>query len=101
MISSAIIAAVWGGIISTLMQFWGWIAAGCIAVLAFLFSPQLRKYTIGVVAAGILLVMAFIYGYNSNDTVRVITHDCSDFAKLMAGEVTKVVNTFKRNGLCV
>lgn len=97
MITSIILAWITGFFV----QFWGWIAAGCVAILTLLFSPTLRKYTIGAIAASILLVMAYIYGYNSNDTVEVITHDCSEFAKLMLGEVSKVVSAFKRNGLCV
>lgn len=98
MITSVILA--W--ITTTLMQFWGWIAAACVAILAFLFSPTLRKYTIGIIAAFILLVMAFLYGYNSNHTVETITHSCQEFRdRLVTGPATdKAIAIFKRNGLC-
>lgn len=83
-----------------LLHFWGWIAAACVAILTLLFSPTLRKYTIGVIAASILLIMTYLYGYNSNHNVEIQQHKCSEYAQLMAGEVTKVVNIFKRHGLC-
>lgn len=98
MITSIVLAWITGFFV----QFWGWIAAGCVAILTLLFSPTLRKYTIGVIAASILLIMAFVYGYNSNDTVTTVTHSCSDFRKvLVTGPATdKVIGIFIRKGLC-
>jgi len=89
-------------ILGWLMQFWGWIAAGAIAVLTLLFSPTLRKYTIAAICASILLVSAYVYGYNSNDTVEIHTHSCADFRKvLVTGPATdKTIAIFQRKGLC-
>lgn len=104
MLTSIVVTAVWGWLIATLTQFWAWIAAGCIAILTLLFSPTLRKYTIGVIAASILLTMAYLYGYNSNHKVEIQQHQCSEFSKLLRGpsdEIAKIIGVFERKGLCV
>lgn len=103
MLSGVITAAIWGWLTTTLMQFWGWIAAGCIAILGLLFSPNLRKYTIGAIAVTILLVIVYVYGYNSNHNVELVQHTCDEFRKwLVSGPATdKAIAIFKRHDLCV
>jgi hypothetical protein len=100
---SAIVTAVFAFIVNFLTQFWMWFAGAAVAILAFLFSPTLRKYTIGIIAALILLGLAAIWGYNLNHPVEVVTHTCEEFRKwLVKGPATdKAIDIFQRHGLCV
>lgn len=97
-----IITFLWSVIYPILMGFWPWIMGASAAVLAFLFSPTLRKYTVAAIAVALLLGITFIGGYNSNHTVKVVTHSCDEFRKhIVVGPVTdKAIKIFKRNGLC-
>lgn len=102
-----IVSAIVGTILNTLwlwtIQFWMWIAGGALAVLAYLFSPALRKYTLAIIALAILLAIAWILGYNSNTTVHTVTHTCDEFRQwLTKGAATdKALAIFKRHGLCL
>lgn len=100
MVASAILSAIWSWIVGVFMAFWPWIVAGASAVLAFLWSPTIRKYTIGLVAVAAIGLSVFIWGYNSNHTVT--THPCTEYSKHLTPGVAadKVIKVFKRNGLC-
>ena len=64
-------ALIWGFIVHVftatiwpaLVAFGGWIAAVSVTVLAFLFSPAIRKYTIGALAVALILAVTWINGY--------------------------------------
>ena len=98
-----ITAMVWTFIVDILTKFWMWIAGAAIAVLVFLFSPTIRKYTIGIIAVLALGAIVWLWGYNSNHTVEVITHSCDEFRKwLVTGTATdKAIAIFQRHDLCV
>lgn len=89
-------------LLAWLSQFWGWIVAGAGAVLAYLFSPTLRKYTIAIIALVLLFATFFVLGYNFNHSVKMVTHSCSEFRQyLVSGPATdKAISIFKRHGLC-
>lgn len=46
-----------------IVAFAGWIAAAAAAILAFLFSPAIRKYTIAVLCFLFLMGFAWVNGY--------------------------------------
>ena len=96
------IGAIVSVIVGFIQTFWMWLVGASIAVLAFLFSPTIRKYTIGVIAVGIILVSTFLWGYNSNHNVEVRAYKCSEFTKhLVTGPATdKAIRIFQRNKLC-
>jgi hypothetical protein len=98
-----ILNKIWVAIMLVVSQFWGWIVGGAVGILAFLFSPILRKYTIGAIAILIVGVAVYWYGYNSNHTVQVVTHTCDEFRRwLVTGPATdKAIAIFKRHGLCL
>lgn len=100
--TSIILATVWAWAQSTLLAFWPWLVGGASAVLAFMFSPSIRKYTLGVIAVAIILAATYLYGYNSNHSITTVTHSCSEFQKvLVSGSATnKAIAVFKRHGLC-
>ena len=102
MFSGAIIAAVTAAIWALVQTFWMWLVGGSIALLGLLFSPTLRKYTLGAIAVGILLTATFIWGYNSNHNVEIKTHQCSEFRKhLVTGPATdKAIRIFTKAKLC-
>lgn len=64
MFSSIILGTIWTFISGILAQFWGWILGGAVALLAFLFSPSIRKYTLGALAILAIAACIFLYGYN-------------------------------------
>lgn len=70
--------------------------------MSVLFSPTLRKYTIGALAVLAVLGAAYIYGYNSNHTVETRVPSCDAFRKvLVQGPATdKAIRIFIKNGLC-
>lgn len=90
--------ALWG----FLSSFGLWILGGALALLSILFSPTLRKYTLGVLAVCVLLGAVYIFGYNSNQNVEIKTHSCDDFRKvLVSGPATdKAIRIFIKHGLC-
>lgn len=105
MVSSVIIAAITGFLWTTLSAFWGWIIAGGLAILGFLFSPTLRKYTIAVITVAAVLGSAYVYGYSKGATAPrdPVPPACSEFRKvLVTGPATdKAIAIFQRKGLCV
>ena len=98
MFSSAILSILWGWI----QTFWIWLAGGSLAILGLLFSPTLRKYTLGAIAVALLVTITFMWGYNSNHTVHIETHKCTEFRKhLVTGPATdKAIRIFKNAKLC-
>ena len=99
---TAILTAVWHFLLTSLIAFWPWVVGVASAILAFLFSPTLRKYTLAVIAIVAILVVTFIGGYRSNHTVQTVTHSCSEFRKvLVTGPATdKAIRIFQKHGLC-
>ena len=67
MIATAVLAAIQGWLATVLwpilVTFAGWIIAGAAAVLGFLFSPTLRKWTIGAIAILLILGLTWTNGY--------------------------------------
>lgn len=99
MIPSLILGAVWNYILGILAAFWPWLLGGASAVLAFLFSPTIRKYTMAALAIGLVLIITFVGGYNSNHTVQKQLPTCTDFKKY-ATISDKTLASFQRHGLC-
>lgn len=102
MFSGAIIAAVTAAIWAWVQTFWMWLVGGAVATLGLLFSPTLRKYTLGAIAVGIILSTTFVWGYSSNHNVEIKTHQCSEFRKhLVTGSATdKALRIFRNAKLC-
>lgn len=100
MIATAILTVVWNWIVGVVVAFWPWLVAGASAILAFLFSPSIRKYTIAIIAVAAILASVFVWGYNSNHTVTTLP--CTEYSKpLTTGVATdKIIKYYKRNGLC-
>lgn len=98
-----IAAMVWSAIVDALLKLWMWIVGAAVVVLGLLFSPSIRKYTLGAIAILAILVAVWLWGYNSNHTVEVVTHTCDEFRKwLVSGPATdKAIAIFQRHGLCV
>jgi membrane protein YdbS with pleckstrin-like domain len=95
-------------------QFWMWIGGVAVAILAWMFSPAIRTYTIAILAAMALLFSAFIYGYTYHTTqvihevqtqyqTQVVTHQCSEFSPyLVKGpSADKFLAVLKRHNLCI
>ncbi len=97
---SFILGAAWTFIYTSALAFWPWIVGIATAVLAFLFSPTIRKYTVAALAIGILLGLSALWGYNLPHKTQVVTHQCTEFTKHLKID-TKGVNTMKRYGLCL
>lgn len=97
-ITTVILAAVWAWI----QTFWLWLVGGSVAILGLLFSPTLRKYTLGAIAVGVILTATYVWGYNSNHNVTIKTHQCEEFRKhLVTGPATdKAIRIFKNAKLC-
>jgi hypothetical protein len=104
MITGAIISALTTMLWGFLLQFWAWIVGAGLAVLGLLFSPTLRKYTIGAIAVVAVLASMFVYGYQKgfNAPHPVTPPACEDFRKvLVKGPATdKAIAIFERKGLC-
>lgn len=96
---TAILLFLWSVIQPILLGFWPWLLGGAGAVLAFLFSPTIRKYTIGIIAVALILGITFLGGYNSNHAITTVTHSCTEFSKHLT-ITTKGINVLKKNGLC-
>lgn len=58
-ISSWFLSVVW----PVILAFAGWIVAGASFVLAFLFSVNVRKYTIAAIAIALLVVIIWSHGF--------------------------------------
>lgn len=71
-VAKAALAAVW----PILVQFGAWIAAGAVAVLGFLFSPAVRKYTIAGIAIAVILGFTWVHGFETGKG-----HGSSDICK--------------------
>lgn len=61
-IVSAVLGSVWAWVVGVVTAFGIWIAGAAAFVLAFLFSPAIRKYTIAALALVALVGSAYIYG---------------------------------------
>jgi hypothetical protein len=103
LISGFILTNIWSFLTGIFYQFWMWIVGSSVALLAFLFSPTLRKYTVGLIAIVLLATAVWIWGYNSNHNVEVLTHTCDEFRRwLVSGPATdKALAIFKRHDLCM
>lgn len=105
MISGIILSTIMTFVWTTLSAFWGWIIAGGLALLGFLFSPTLRKYTIAAITILAVLGSAYVYGYTKGSTAPrdPVPPACSEFRKvLVTGPATdKAIALFERKGLCV
>lgn len=110
LLDAVITTAIWKFISSWFMQFWGWLVAGGVAVLAFMFSVNVRKYTIAAIAILVVLAGTFVWGYTSNHHVTtvtknkpvMITHKCSEFQKYLVKNAgaDKAISLFKKHKLC-
>ena len=69
-------------------QFWAWIAGGAAAVFAFLFSPKIRKYTIGVLLVLAVLGGVWTWGYVSGHGNVASLCDNPKFHKIVLPRVT-------------
>jgi hypothetical protein len=91
-------------IIAFLTAFWGWILAGGLALLGFMFSPALRKYTIALLAVAAILASTYYYAFKAGyESPHPVTPPaCTEFAKhLVTGPATdKAIGIFKRYHLC-
>lgn len=100
-----ILSIILGYVTSILTAFWGWIVAGGLGLLAFMFSPTLRKYTIAALTVAAIIGSMYFYGYNKgyNAEHPVTPPACSEFRKvLVTGPATdKTIRIFERKGLCL
>jgi hypothetical protein len=98
-----ILSTIWSVTSGLLYQFWMWIVGGSVGLLAFLFSPTIRKYSLGILAVLIIGAFIWFWGYNSNHSVEIVTHTCDEFRKwLVSGPATdKALAIFKRHDLCL
>lgn len=103
MISGFILSSIWGFIYNLILQFWIWLVGAGVALLGFMFSSTIRKYSIGLIIVSLLIAAVFIWGYNSNQIVTTITHSCDEFRKvLVQGPATdKAIRIFIKHGLCL
>lgn len=102
MFSGFILTNIWTLLTGLLMQFWMWLVGGSAVLLAFLFSPTLRKYSLGAIAILLIGTAIWIWGYNSNHSTEMLTHACNEFQRwLVSSPATdKALAIFKRHGLC-
>jgi len=99
---------IWPSLSAILLQFWMWIFAAGLAILGFLFSPTIRKYTISFLIIVAMIGSASVYSYNKGyDAPHAVLPPqpaaCSDFRKyLVTGPATdKAIAIFKQHDLCV
>ncbi len=100
---SFVISAILSLVLGWLSQFWMWIVGVAVAILGFMFSPAIRKYTLAAIAVVAIVAVVYFWGFNSNHTVQTVTHTCDEFRKwLVSGPATdKAIGIFKRHGLCI
>jgi hypothetical protein len=102
MVLGFILSAIMTFVSGILAQFWGWIVGGAVALLGFMFSPTIRKYSLALIAVIVICLAIYLWGYNSNHNVQTVTHTCDEFRKwLVSSNATdKATAIFKRHGLC-